>query len=108
MLDEDVRVVAPDDFVKLISKNLGVFLYQNHPNPFNDRTTFSFKLSFAQNVTLNILESSGDLLKTIYDGAAEAGVTKVDFFKESSMAPGVYMCRLTTPYQTRMISFQIY
>ena len=108
MLDGDVKVVAPDDFVKLIKRNLGVFLYQNYPNPFTDKTTFSFKLSFAQYVNVSVLESSGDLLKTIYDGNADAGVTKVDFFKDGNMAAGVYICRLTTPYQTQMVKFQIY
>ena len=108
MLDGDVRVVAPDDFVKLIKNNLGVFLYQNYPNPFTDRATFSFSLPFAQNVTLSILESSGEVLKTIFDGDAGPGVTKVDFFKDGSMGTGVYLCRLTTPYQTQMIKFQIY
>ena len=65
-------------------------------------------LPFAQNVTLSLLESSGELLKTIYDGEAAPGVTKVDFFKDGSMPTGVYLCRLTTPYQTQMIKFQIY
>ena len=108
MLDGDVRVVAPDDFVKLIKRNLGVTLYQNYPNPFTDRATFSFNLPFAQNVTLSLLEPSGELLKTIFEGEAAPGVTKVDFFKDGSMASGVYLCRLTTPYQTQMIKFQIY
>ena len=108
MLDGDVRVVAPDDFVKLIKKNLGVFLYQNYPNPFTDKTTISFKLSFAQYVTLAVLDGSGGVIKTIYQGDAGAGITKVELFKEEEIVAGLYMVRLTTPYQTQIIKMQVY
>ena len=108
MLDGDVRVVAPDDFVGLIKRNLGVFLYQNYPNPFTDKTTISFNLSFAQYVTLSILDGSGSVIKTIYEGDAAPGVTKVDLFKENDIVAGLYMCRLSTPYQTQIIKLQVY
>jgi len=108
MLDPDVRVVAPDDFVKLIKRNLGVFLYQNYPNPFTDKTTISFKLSFSQNVTLAVLSSTGEVIKTLYDGSADPGITKVDLFKSDEIKQGVYMVRLTTANQTRIIQMQVY
>jgi hypothetical protein len=108
MLNSDVRVVAPDDFVKLISRNLGIFLYQNYPNPVLDNTAFSFKLPFEQHVTLSVLSSTGEVLKVLYDGDAEAGVTKVEMFRDRDMVAGVYMCQLTTPYQSRTIKFQVY
>jgi len=108
MLDADVRVVAPDDFVKLIKRNLGVFLYQNYPNPFTDKTTISFKLSFAQFVTITVLSNTGEVIKTIYEGNAEPGVTKVELFRQDEITSGTYMVRLSTPDQTQTIQLQVY
>ncbi len=108
MLDGNVRVVAPDDFVKLIKRNLAVFLYPNYPNPFNDKTTLSFNLSFPQHVTLSLLAGTGEVLKTLYDGDADAGITKVDMVKEDDVAKGMYVVKLATPYQSKMIEIQVY
>lgn len=108
MLDGDVRVVAPDDFVKLIKKNLGVILYQNYPNPFNDKTTISFNLSFAQHVNLSLLDGSGAVIKTLYDGDADAGLSKVEFTKKDEIDNGTYMVRLLTPYQSKVIEIQVF
>ena len=108
MLDGDVRVVAPDDFVRLIKKNLGVVLNQNYPNPFTDKTTISFSLSFPQHVTLALLDGSGSVIKTIFEGDADAGVTKVDLEKKNEIDNGTYMVRLLTPYQSKVIEIQVY
>ena len=108
MLDGDVRVVAPDDFVKLIKKNLGVFLYQNYPNPFNDKTTISFNLSFPQHVILALLDGSGGVIKTLYEGDAEAGTTKVELTKQNEIDNGTYVVRLLTPYQSKVIEIQVF
>lgn len=108
MLDGDVRVVAPDDFVKLIKKNLGVILYPNYPNPFNDHTTISFNLSFGQHVTLLLMAGSGEVIKTLYDEDAAPGITKVDLVKDSDLAAGVYIIKLSTPYLSKMTEIQVY
>ncbi len=107
MLDADVRVVAPDDFVKLIKENLGIILNQNYPNPFTDKTTFSFGLTFTQHVILELLDASGSIVKTLYEGDPDTGTTKVEMFK-GGLDAGTYMVRLTTPYQTRIVEIQIY
>jgi hypothetical protein len=108
MLDGNVRVVAPDDFVKLITRNLGVFLYQNYPNPLTDRTIISFKVSYPQQVKVSIADASGSVVATVFDGLAEAGITKVEFFKTAEMTPGVYACTLTTAYQSKVIKIEVY
>ena len=107
MLNGDVRVVAPDDFVRLITRNLGVFLYQNYPNPFTDRTVLSFKVSYPQHVTMTILDESGVELATIFDGMASAGVTHVEFFRTDVMTSGVYICTLTAGSKTKSIRVQM-
>jgi hypothetical protein len=108
MLDNDVRVVSPDDFVKMIIRNLGVILYQNYPNPFTDQTTISFQVNYSQPVTVRIIDGSGAVVKTLFDGVAEPGITKLVFVKEQSMAIGPYACTLTTASQTKSIQIETY
>ncbi len=48
-------------------------LDQNHPNPFNPRTTIRFALPRAQEVTLRIFDVQGKLVRTLVDGAQTAG-----------------------------------
>jgi hypothetical protein len=108
LLDENVRVVAPDDFVKLIKRNLQITLYQNYPNPFDDHTTIIFQVLYPQQVTVQIIDNSGTLVKTVFDGVAEAGITRVDFYKEQTMAAGTFTCVLITPSQTKSINLVVF
>ncbi|MDB5282882.1 MAG: GxGYxY sequence motif-containing protein [Bacteroidota bacterium] len=107
MLGGDVRVVAPDDFVRLIKRNLGVFLYQNYPNPLTDRTMISFKVSYPQHVTVIVFDASGNEVTTVFDGMADAGITKAEFFKTDIMTPGVYVCTLVAGQLTKSIKIQV-
>ena len=107
LLDNDVRVVAPDDFVRLIKRNLGIFLYQNAPNPFTDKTKITFKVSYAQDVNLSIYDVNGDLMYTIYDGKADAGLTTVEFSRTDAMITGIYICTLATANQSASIKMQV-
>lgn len=106
-LDDNVRVVAPDDFVKLIQQNLTVELYPNYPNPVTDHTTISFQLKYPQQVTVQIIDGSGTLVKTVFDGVAEAGITKVDFHKDETMAVGTFTIVLITPSQTKSVNMVV-
>ena len=79
MLNENVRVVAPDEFVKLIKANLSdqithfnvinsgddkMKLEQNFPNPATDNTTIRYYLSSnAKEVTISIYTVNGQLMK---------------------------------------------
>ncbi len=50
-----------------------VVLGQNHPNPFNPRTTIRFALPRAQDVTLRIFDVQGKLVRTLVAGPQAAG-----------------------------------
>jgi hypothetical protein len=50
-----------------------VVLAQNHPNPFNPRTTIRFALPRAQDVTLRIFDVQGKLVRTLIEGPQTAG-----------------------------------
>jgi hypothetical protein len=108
LLDGDVRVVAPDDFVRLIENNLGVFLYPNYPNPFTDHTTITFKLNYSQQVNVRIVDASGAVVKVLFDGLASPGITKLDFVKDQAMTNGPYACTLTTASQVKSIQIDTY
>lgn len=48
-------------------------LYQNHPNPFNPRTTITFSLAQAGPTELVIYDVSGRKVRTLFDGHKDAG-----------------------------------
>ncbi|MBN2413903.1 T9SS type A sorting domain-containing protein [candidate division KSB1 bacterium] len=48
-------------------------LYQNYPNPFNPETVIAFMIDTPQYVTLNIYNSSGQLIKTLFSGFKGSG-----------------------------------
>lgn len=68
-------------------------LYQNFPNPFNPVTTLSFDLPLASEVTLEIYDLSGCLVKTPLAGHLEAGQHHY-VFNASGLASGIYFCKL--------------
>ncbi len=70
-------------------------LYQNYPNPFNPRTTIKFDLSESGNVKLEIYNSLGEKVTTLYDGYMEAGYGKTIVWDASGFPSGVYYYKLT-------------
>ncbi|MGQ8335852.1 GxGYxYP domain-containing protein [Sunxiuqinia sp. A32] len=79
MLNENIRVVAPDEFVKLIKANLGeqptssesvkdesgsVKLGQNYPNPAKEKVTIRYFLpETANELSLSVFNLNGQLMK---------------------------------------------
>ncbi|MHC4536799.1 MAG: alkaline phosphatase, partial [Planctomycetota bacterium] len=49
-------------------------LLQNYPNPFNPETWIPFKLSRHASVTINIYDTTGQLIRTLHLGNQRAGV----------------------------------
>lgn len=46
---------------------------RNHPNPFNPETTISYELNDASNVTIEIFNSLGQKVVSLFDGEQESG-----------------------------------
>jgi M6 family metalloprotease-like protein len=74
-------------------------LAQNYPNPFNPSTVIDFELQTAAQVKLQVYNSVGQLVRTLFDGHAAAGTTSVvwdgaDDYRHP-VATGVYMYRLS-------------
>ncbi len=64
-------------------------LSQNYPNPFNPNTVISFKLSVAGNISLNVYNTKGQLIKILESGFKPAGEYSTNFSAEG-LSSGVY------------------
>jgi len=78
----------------------GVLLEQNAPNPVSSSTSISFSLPAASNVSLDIFDVSGRLVRTLSSGLKDAGTHQVTWNGKddsgSRLANGVYYYRLST------------
>ena len=75
-----------------------VELLPGYPNPFNPRTTLTFRLPADGYARLEILDARGRRVATVWDGAATAGVTRVVWdgadAQGRAVPSGVYFGRL--------------
>jgi trimeric autotransporter adhesin len=80
-------------------------LSQNHPNPFNPRTSFSFSLPQPTRTTLGLYDQRGRLVRTLIDAVLPAGEHAVDWdgrdARGAAVASGTYIARLVTEQGTR-------
>ena len=74
---------VPADTDTVVSRT-GIFkqkltyrLEQNHPNPFNQNTVFSYFLPFENQATLRLYDCRGRKVRTLYSGVAKAGLNQV-------------------------------
>lgn len=87
------------ELIKLqLGDNLPTFvteLMQNVPNPFDGRTNIEFILPSATDVSLNILDLNGKLIKSI-KGFYEPGKHAIELSSTDLKAKGVYYYQLET------------
>jgi len=73
-------------------------LYQNYPNPFNPVTLIKFDISRHSHVHLKVLDITGRVVATVFDGECESGTRQVSWNGRDSagreLASGVYFLRL--------------
>jgi flagellar hook assembly protein FlgD len=77
-------------------------LRQNAPNPFNPSTTIYFDIpDGGGDVTLQIYDVSGRLVRTLIDGYKPSGAGAVSWNGRNDqgqpMASGIYFYRMTAP-----------
>jgi hypothetical protein len=70
-------------------------LHQNFPNPFNPTTMITFDLPKSQDVTLEVYDINGKLVKSIIREFKPAGSYEINF-NASTLTSGVYFYKLTT------------
>ena len=72
----------------------GFGLSQNHPNPFNSGTRFTFTVPERCNVIIDIYSLLGRKIKTLVSGIYTAGIYEY-YLNAEKMESGVYYCRMT-------------
>jgi hypothetical protein len=79
---------------------LPAILYQNHPNPFNPRTTIRFYLPQAEDITLIIFDIRGAMVARLAEGKMVRGYHEAIWdgrnASGAACASGVYFSRLRT------------
>ncbi len=76
-------------------------LSQNYPNPFNPSTIIRYALPARSQVTLEVYNTLGQLVRTLVSSEQAAGVHEV-VFDGSALASGVYFYRLTAGAFTKV------
>ncbi len=75
-------------------------LGQNYPNPFNPATTMQFTVPRDGRATLNVYNTLGQKVATLFDEVATAGEYHQATFDGSRFASGIYFARLQFGGQT--------
>ncbi|MBN2541760.1 T9SS type A sorting domain-containing protein [bacterium] len=67
------------------------YLTQNHPNPFNETTTFEFGVAQNSLVEISVYNVLGERVQTLLNGKLEAGVRRYQW-DASNLTSGIYFC----------------
>jgi len=86
--------------VEELSEPFNVII-QNYPNPFNPTTTIEYQIVEPGNVTVEVYNSNGQLIKTLVNEYQNAGPHSV-VWDASSLAAGIYLYRITSGNVSRM------
>ncbi|MCD6100126.1 MAG: T9SS type A sorting domain-containing protein [Candidatus Marinimicrobia bacterium] len=77
-------------------------LYQNYPNPFNSTTSIKYEIKQRSKVRLCIVNSKGQIVRTLVNGKQDIGLYKVTWDGKDDngimLASGVYFCRLESGF----------
>jgi hypothetical protein len=97
VVDQDGEFMSAIQTVSV--KAMTAALSQNEPNPFNPETTIRFTMPSSGNVTLNIYDAAGRLVRSLVNGVTEAGSHNVTWNgvdnHGSPVSSGVYFYRLS-------------
>jgi hypothetical protein len=82
--------------VEVLVDNLpnGFVMEQNYPNPFNPETSIRFALKEDTKATLQVFNTMGELVTTLFDGIAEAGRYYDIKFSGNDLSSGFYIYKL--------------
>ncbi len=88
----NVQVGINDDKIESLLP-LDTEILTNYPNPFNNTTVISFKLSHADNVELDIYDILGRKIITLCNSFKEAGEHRLSWHADG-FSSGIYFARL--------------
>lgn len=84
-IEENTAGYLPDNFV----------LFQNYPNPFNPSTKIKYRLPTESYIVINVFNSLGERVKTLYEGIKREGEYLVEF-NGAGLTSGVYFIQLVS------------
>ena len=70
-------------------------LYQNYPNPFNPSTTIQFENMVPGKIRIDIFNTSGQILETVYHKQTNVGLHKINF-DGKDYSSGIYFYRISS------------
>jgi len=72
----------------------------NYPNPFNPSTEVKFTLTQAGNVTVDVIDLQGRVVRTLFKGDLQSGITSLSWDGRDdngfAVASGTYMARVVS------------
>ncbi len=83
---------------RLITSDLAgnhAILFQNSPNPFTTKTTFSFYLPYDTNIELSIVNLLGEKIDVVFSGKKSQGIHSIRY-NVNNLAAGSYYYQLET------------
>ncbi|MBU1063816.1 T9SS type A sorting domain-containing protein, partial [bacterium] len=81
-------------------------LVQNYPNPFNASTMIEYNLTEKGVVQINILNITGQLIRTLYSGEQPAGEYRLRW-DATDQGSGIYFCELWTDAHRYMMKMML-
>lgn len=72
------------------------------PNPFSGSASFSYTLTAAGNVKVNIYDMNGRLVETLMNEEQQVGLHSVNW-NASRTTPGIYLCRISSGAATETL-----
>lgn len=85
----DISEMITDINLQLTGVAVSYKLHQNYPNPFNPVTKINFEMPEANYVTLNIYDTSGSIVNTIFKGQLSQGSYSLNY-DASYLSSGIY------------------
>jgi hypothetical protein len=82
-IDEETGSSIPESFS----------LSQNYPNPFNPSTTINYSIPKSANVTITVINSLGQEVKTLVNEYKPAGNYSTEF-NAANLSSGIYFCSI--------------
>jgi hypothetical protein len=89
------------------SEQQSVELFRNSPNPFIEMTLLWFRLPAASKIVLRIFDSIGREINS-KTGTFQTGENHLVLHRADLREPGLYTCRLETPFGTASHKLMMY
>lgn len=93
---------VPNSITK--EETMGLELFNNYPNPFQQSTTISYQLNRPQNVVLVVYNNLGQIVQTLNQEEQAPGLYEVEF-DANNLANGVYFYTLTLESNGQVATF---